>query len=126
MKKTVKIALVIVIIGLASISGIIFGKSNSGFQTPSDDYAILTYMPYSGTPYTFKGDRYSIRVYYGEKPVEYIRLTKEELEEKALLTAVAKLLGRLSNEGYALISTNVISDNTLTGAEIHCFLKKAK
>jgi hypothetical protein len=126
MKKTVTIVLAIAIIGLASITGILFGKSNSGSQAASDDYAILTYMPYSGTPYTFNGDRYSIRVYYGQKQVEYIKLTKEELDEKALLTAVAKLLGRLSGEGYTLISTNVISISSSTSSEIHCFLKKVK
>lgn len=126
MKKSAFVLALIALFVLAPLTGVIFGKPDSPLQSPPDEYAILTYMPYSATPYAIQGERYSVKIFYGDKPFELVKFTKDELEEKGLMALVAKLLGRLSTEGYTLVSTNVLNSSTSTSTEVHCFLKRTK
>lgn len=127
MKRTIKFTSIIALIGLVSIYGIITAFSNP--QISNSEYAILTYYPYSATPYIVERERFSLRVFYSDKNVENIKLTKEELAEKPFSSVVATTLARLNKEGYTLISTSAVSTihgtgTTDTDTEIHCFLKK--
>ena len=132
MNNLTKITCAVVLIGLVSTYGILLGKSNSNTPVDAEQYAVLTYYPYSYTPYKIESERYSVRVLYGGTKVENIKLTKEELAQAPLSNHVATILSRLSNEGYSLVSTSAVlsslsgPNGMSTETEVHCFLKKEK
>jgi len=126
MNNVTKITCAVVLIGLVSAYGILLGKSNSSTAI-AEQYAVLTYYPYMVTPYKVENERYSVRIFYGDK-MENIKLTKEELAQGQMSSHIAVILSRLSNEGYSLVSTSAVSSGSQVSidTEVHCFLKKVK
>ena len=127
MNTTARISITCILIFLTIVStyGVMSDKSNSG-QSTTEEYAILTYYPDSPVPYVIGRQGFSAKIFYGNNKVENIELSKEEVKSRPISSVVTSLLARLSQEGYTLISTSVVStvEGTRTDNEIHCFLKK--
>lgn len=123
MKQMFKVTIAMALIVLAIV--FISAKPGAAPQAATGEYAILTYFPYSGSPYIVEGERYSVRIFYGNKNAENVKISREELSAKQMSTIVASVLDRLSGEGYQLVST-ITTGNASASTEIHCFLKKAK
>src|SRR5688572_7662962 len=134
MNKTARITITSILIFLAVVStlGLMSGKSSSDAQLPTEEYAILTYYPYSRVPYVIGRQGFSAKIFYGDDRVENIEVTKEEVKTRPTSSVVTGLLARLGREGYTLVSTSVVSSvqgttsSVSTDTEIHCFLKKVR
>lgn len=121
MKKSQSKIVVVFALGIFITYGIITGYSASPKQLPAEEFAILTFYPYSATPYRIDKEQCTARIYYSSRN-EMVKFSKQELDTKASMSLAASILERLSNEGFTLVSTSVTS---IPGETI-CYLRKVK